>query len=434
MNESSLEAEGGSVRWTCPFCLLLCDNLRVRASASGAILELADGECTSARIGLARFSGKPSGATALVDGQAVDLDDAVDAAVRMLAASSQPLFGGLGTEVAGARALYRLACATGAICDPAGGDALMQGVRSQQDRGGFTTTLAEVRTRADLIVCIGELPGDDAAEFFERCGVGERGLVPLRHVVLLGEGASDMARLAALGARPGVTTESIAPHGDLFSTVALLSTLLADRAVREVPPGLAALAARLRAARYAVTVGQTGRLPAHGALIVERIHQIVATLNATTRAAAMWLGGGNGAGTVNQVFTWLSGLPLRSRAGPSGLEHEPLCFDAKRLLADAAVDCLLWVSTFDAASAPPATALPLIVLGHPGLAASAARAGSVYIPVSTPGIGSSGHLFRTDGGAVLPLVPVYRDNLPALPDVLGRITQGLRPLRAETVP
>jgi formylmethanofuran dehydrogenase subunit B len=433
MTESLLATEGGPVRWTCPFCLLLCDNLSVRASAS-ATLELADGECVSARIGLARFSSTPSAATPLVDGQAVDLADAVAAAVRLLAASRQPLFGGLGTDVAGARAVYRLACETGAICDPAGGDALMQAVRSLQDRGGFTTTLAEVRTRADLIVCLGELPGGEAAEFLARCGLGEEGLVPQRHVVLLGDGSTAPAALAALGSHRGVTTESIALHGDLFSTVALLSALLARRAVREVPSPLAALAERLRAARYAVIVGQTDRLPAQGALIIEGVHRIVATLNATTRAGAMWLGGGNGAGTVNQAFTWLSGLPLRSRAGPAGLEHEPLCFGAARLLADAAVDCLLWISSFDAACAPPATSAPLIVLGHPDLASSAGRVGSVFIPVSTPGIGSAGHLFRADGGTVLPLVPVYRDTLPMLADVLGSVTRGVSALRAEASP
>jgi formylmethanofuran dehydrogenase subunit B len=433
MTESLLATEGGAVRWTCPFCLLLCDNLSVRASAT-TTLELADGECASARIGLAQFSGTPSAATSVVDGQAVDLADAVAAASHILAASRQPLFGGLGTDVAGARAVYRLACETGAICDPAGGEALMHTVRSLQDRGAFTTTLAEVRTRADLIVCLGELPGGEAAEFFARCGLGEEGLVPQRHVVLLGDGASDPAALAALASHGGVTTESVPLHGDLFSTVALLSALLARRAVRDVPSLLAALAERLLAARYAVIVGQTGRLPAQGALIIEGVHRIVGTLNTTTRAAAMWLGGGNGAGTVNQVFTWLSGLPLRSRAGPAGLEHEPLCFDAVRLLADAAVDSLLWISSFDGTCAPPAAQAPLVVLGHPALAPSAARVGSVFIPVSTPGIGSAGHLFRADGGAVLPLVPVYRDTLPTVADVVGSIAQGVSALRVKASP
>ncbi len=430
MTETPLPPSARSTRWTCPFCVLLCDDLSVRENPVGNGFELAAGTCAPAEAGLAQFGTAPSAATPRVDGRPCPLDDAVAAAARALVASRQPLFGGLGTDVAGARALYRLACDTGAICDPADGDALMHGVRALQDRGGFTTTLAEVRNRADLIVCVGGLPFGPRADFFRRCGLGEA-TVAQRHVVVLGGSANDEAALAALTGR-GVTTESVSMQGgDLFSTVALLAAVLADRQVGAVPPQLATLAERLRAARYSVIVAETPRLPEHGALLIETIDRIVATLNLATRSGALWLGGGDGAGTVNQVFTWLSGLPLRSRAGPAGLEHEPLCFDAQRLIDDAAVDSLLWVSCFDAGCVPPPTDLPLIVLGHPGLAAPAGRTGTVFVPVSTPGVGSAGHLFRGDGGAVLPLVPLYRDTLPELADVLVRLTQAVKSLRTE---
>ena len=425
----SLPTTQAGPRWTCPFCVLLCDDLVVQASAPGGPLELAEGDCASARIGLARFSAQPSAARPLRDGHPVTLPDAIAAAARMLAASRQPLIGGLGTDVAGARAVYRLACATGAICDPADGPALMQSLRALQDRGGFTTTLAEVRCRADLIVCLGRLTLAGTGEFFTRCGLGDTALVPQRHVVLLGGAATDQGGLAALAERDGVTTEAIPLQGDLFSTVALLSALLARQSLPAEPTPLVALAQRLHAARYAVIVAETGGLPEHGALLIEGVHRIVDRLNATTRAAAMWLGGGNGAATVNEVFTWLSGLPLRSRAGPAGLEHDPLCFDAARLLADGAVDCLVWVSSFDPGLAPPAHDTPLVVLGHPGLASSADRAGTVFIPVSTPGIGSPGHLLRFDGGAMLPLLPVYRDTLPVLAEVVAGITLGVAAMR-----
>lgn len=428
-----LATEGGAARWTSPFCLLLCDTLDVRPDAAGTALELAGGECAGARRALAHFTPGPSPATPLVDGRSAEPGEARAAAARMLAASRQPLFGGLGTDVAGARALYRLACATGAICDAAEGAALMQTVRPLQDRGGYGTTLAEVRNRADLIVCLGGLPAGGAAELLARCGLGETGL-PQRHLVLLGGSPGEQAALASMGGGAGLTVEAVGLQGDLFDTVALLAALVAGRAVQDAAPGLAALAERLRAARYGVIVGQASLLPAHGSLVVEGVARIVATLNAGTRAAAMWLGGGQGAGTVNEVFTWLSGLPLRSRAGPAGAVHDPLCFDAARLLADRAVDCLLWVASFDPDCAPPPTQAPLVVLGHPALSASAQHAGSVFIPVSTPGIGSPGHLFRADGGAVLPLVPLYRDTLPTLAEVLDDLVQRVRALRPGALP
>lgn len=414
--------------WTCPFCPLLCDDLTVRAHQPDGSFDLAGGDCALAQAAIRRFATTPSTATPTVNGQACELDVAISAAARVLAGSRQPLFTGLGTDVAGARALYRLACDTGAICDAAQGAALMHGQRTLQDHGGFVTTLAEVRTRADLIVFIGGLQTQTAPRLWQRCGIGED-TVSERHIVILGGSTADVAPLGGLSR---VSVESVPLHDDLFETVAALGALVAGRELRQAPPALAALAARLHAARYAVFVGAVADLPAQGALIMEGLFRAVGELNRRSRAAVLWVGGGDGAGTVNQVFTWSSGLPLRSRAGPGGLEHEPLLFDASRLLADGAVDAMLWVSSFDPTAGPPATALPQIVLGHPATAQAPQGAGAdlVFIPVSTPGIGSSGHLFRTDGGVVLPLFPVFRDGLPSVAKVLGRLSVALASLRA----
>jgi formylmethanofuran dehydrogenase subunit B len=311
------------------------------------------------------------------------------------------------------------------VCD--GGEALMQGLRALQDRGQFTTTLAEVRTRADVIVFIGGLPTDVAPLIGARCGIGDR-QVARRHIVVVGPGAADAATLASWAEQGGVTVESLPLQGDLFDTMSLLAATVNERLPDSASPALAALARRLRQARYAVLVGAPPRLPAQGGLIVEAVHNIVGALNKRTRAAALWLGGGNGLATANQVFTWLSGLPLRSRVGPRGLEHEPLCFDGARLLADGAVDALLWIASFDAASLPPPNALPMIVLGHPAMAGACRRPGlpTLFIPVATPGIGTPGHIFRTDGTVLMPLHAVVDQGLPTAAEVLLRITRALQ--------
>jgi formylmethanofuran dehydrogenase subunit B len=203
----------------------------------------------------------------------------------------------------------------------------------------------------------------------------------------------------------------------------MLAVVVAGRAIGDT--SLAPLAARLHAARYAVLAYESAALPAHGSLIVEAIQRTVATLNLRTRAAALPLGGGDGASTVNAVFGWLSGLPLRTRAAPTGLEHEPLRFDAQRLLADRAVDALLWIASFGTEPAPPTTDLPRIVLGHPVFAAASQGRGAVFIPVSTPGIGSAGHVFRTDGSVLMPLRALRDDPLPTVAQVLKRLSQAL---------
>ncbi len=417
--------------WTCPFCPLACDHAAVRVGAGVQPLELQGADCARARQALATFTSAPAAALAEIDGQAASLDAAIDAAVQRIAASRQPLFAGLGTDVAGMRALYPLACATGAICDAAPGEALMHGLRALQDRGQFTATLAEVRTRADVIVFVGGLPLAVAPLIRERLGIGDP-QVAQRHVVVLGPREGDAAALAAW-AGAGVTVETIALQGDLFDTVSLLDALIAKRpamANAPAPAPLRALADRLHAAHYGVLVGAPPLLPAQGALVVEAVHRSVNELNRKTRAAALWIGGGNGVATANQVFAWLSGVPMRSRAGPRGLEHEPLRYGSLRLIAQGAVDALLWVASFDADSAPPDNKLPMVVLGHPALAARVRRAGVVFIAVSTPGIGSAGHVFRTDGTVLMPLHAARPDALPSVAAVAQHLLAGLPARRA----
>jgi formylmethanofuran dehydrogenase subunit B len=346
------------------------------------------------------------------------MDEAVAEAARRLATWRQPLFGGLGTDIAGARALYRLAARTGAICDHADGRAMMHGLRAQQDRGQFTATLAEVRARADLVVCIDTDAIARFPEFFNRCEFdGPDG--PRTALVFLGTPVPD-------GLPPALEAHAVHATGDTFDDLQQLAALVALQQVRAPHAELAALAARLRAARYAVFVWEPGVLPAHGALWAEALHRLVATLNRHTRAATFALGGGDGAASVNQVFTWLSGLPLRTRAGPDGLEHEPVRFDAQRLVADRAVDGLLWISSFEPARVPPVPdelALSRIVLGPPAMAQRLVAHDSVFIPVATPGLNGAGHLFRTDGLVVVPLVAARDDGLPGVADVLARIAQ-----------
>ncbi|MDO9599108.1 MAG: formylmethanofuran dehydrogenase [Azoarcus sp.] len=418
--------------WTCPFCPLLCDGYTLDASRPA----LVDSACPTAAAALAHFGAAPLAATALVGGrvggQVVDAEQALAAAADILAASRQPLFAGLATDVAGMRALYRLANDCGAILDHVRGDALMHSTRALQDRGVFYTTLAEIRNRADLVLCLGTNPAAHYPEFFRRCAPAADA-VQGREIVFLGARAA-----AGVAGLEGCSTEEIPLAGDLFDTVALLGARLAGRRVGEVPPVLEALVTRMQAARYTVIVWESASLPAHGALIAEGIQRLVNTLNRSTRAAAFCCGGGDGGYTANQVLTWLSGLPLRSGVHARGLVHEPLRYATDRLLADGAVDALLWVSSFGPELVPPATALPRVVLGHPGLGARLApregqdggQGATVFIPVSTPGIGAAGHLFRADGGVVVPLAPIHDDPLPTVAEVAAALCARLARRRA----
>ncbi|WP_416048552.1 formylmethanofuran dehydrogenase [Cupriavidus basilensis] len=428
----------GRATWTCPFCALLCDGLDVAQDAAGGWTPaLAGSTCPRMASALAWFDARAVATTPSADGRPVALPQALDAAALLLRESRLPLFGGLATDVAGARALYALANHSGAVLDHAHGDAMTASLRALQDRGAFTTTLAEVRNHADLILCIGTQPSHKHPEFFRRCGLADREQPCTRELVFLGTPVDPAAALLA-NAR---CSEVALPEGeDLYQTLASLNALCRPRALADgniAPASLRDLSARLLAARYAVIVWTPSTLCAqaggkHAALLIEGIHHLVKTLNRTTRAGGLSLGGDDGGNTVNQAITWLSGVPLRTHVHPGGLDHDPHRHGTERLLRGGDVDALLWVASFTPDLPPPASPVPTVVLGHPALAASMAGRPGVFIPVSTPGIGSAGHLFRTDGGIVLPLTPLRDDGLPTVAAVAAQLLARLRQAPAAT--
>ena len=367
------EALAPAAGWVCPFCALACDHLELQVGRDDEPLALRRGDCPRARVGLQGFASRSTPVPPTVDGHATTLDAALAAAAQRLAVSRQPLFAGLGTDVAGARALYPLASACGAICDGANGAALMHTLRALQDRGQFTTTLAEVRTRADVMVFVGSVPTDLAPLLGERCGLGGSE-VATRHIAALHPRTADAAVLAAWSGA-GTTVESIAPPGDLFNTLATLNAALARPGATAWPAALRALAERLRAARYAVLIGAPLHLPAHGRADRRGGEPVDRPAQSST-AAPRRCGSTAATAPPRPTRCWPGCRACRCVRAPVrvGWNTSRCSSTARRLLDGAAVDLLLWVSCFDAAARPPPCTLPLIVLGHPAQACSGSAA------------------------------------------------------------
>jgi len=154
----------------CPFCGLACDDLAVDAGANG-VRVVANGCARSARMfGETVVATSPG---AWIDGAPAAPGDAIARAASILVASTRPLFAGLGTDVAGARAVLALADRIGATVDHMGSAALMRNVLALQSNGWITTTFAEVRNRADLIIIAGTNVVGRFPRFFERVAFGE---------------------------------------------------------------------------------------------------------------------------------------------------------------------------------------------------------------------------------------------------------------------
>ena len=162
----SQQRSAAAIVCTCPFCGLLCDDVGVSASDGGTVSVSARG-CELSRAGFARQSATGQD-SARVGGSAATFEQAVEAAAKILREAVQPLIGGLATDVAGMRAAVELADRCGAVLDHAASTAKFRNLLAFQDRGAITTTLAEVRNRADLLVVVGTDVISRFPRFFER--------------------------------------------------------------------------------------------------------------------------------------------------------------------------------------------------------------------------------------------------------------------------
>ena len=384
----------------CPFCSMSCDDLVVAAGADR--LEVLEKGCAVATAAFAR----PIGATEpRVGDRAVKLEEACIEAASVLRQARLPLLAGLGTDTAGTRAAVALAERVGGVLDhmaaPFAGN-----LRAMQDHGWVTGTLAEVRTRARLVVLIGTGGSTLAPRLAERLlrGRGDR------RVVLLGDG---------LDAPEGAQTIACPPHR-LPEAVLALRALVAGHKLRQCPvDGLEALATALRDSPYSAVVWSAADLAdAHADLVVGTLAELLKTLNQTTRAVGLPLAGTDNPIGVNQVCSWQTGTALRTSLASGAPDHDLVRFAAPELLASGAVDTILWIASIHD-QPPPETTLPLIVLARAG--APAIPGATVTIPVGTPGLDHAGSVYRQDSVVAMPVRALRSKGLPTVAAVLDAI-------------
>jgi len=420
MSASSIPDEQHDV--ACPFCGLVCDDLVV-ATHDGRLSVRANG----CRISIPAFERETPVDVPRVGGRPVPLAEAVTEAARLLHEARQPLFAGLGTDLAGARAIARLAERLGGVVDHMNSAAGLRDTMVLQDSGWINTTLTEVRNRADLLVVAGTDVSGRFPRFFERCVANRETMFGDERrceVVFLGQGPPDDAL------PPGIATTVIPCEGPRLQEVfGVLRTLVTGRPPKlesggGIPmPVLESLAQRMRAARYGVLVWAAGDFAfPHAELTVQSLCELVRELGRTTRFCGLPLAGGDGDVTFDSVHLWQSGFGSRTSYGRGVPEYDPYHFSTERVLEHGA-DALLWVSSFNEARTPPASAVPTIVLGRAGMALPEPPA--VFVPVGTPGVDHAGHLFRTDRVVALPLARLRASDLPSVAEAVESIEEAL---------
>lgn len=401
----------------CGFCGLGCDDLQVEVE--GREVRPGSTVCPEAAKLIRRMDVADPDFTR--KGTACSAQEAFDEARAILHAARAPLFAGLGTDVAGGQALLDLAGRTGGVFDHAASAGLFRNFTATQRTGWLATTLAEVRNRCDVLLVAGPDPTPGFGRLFERLFpdtplfAGER-----RKVIFLG--GSPGTRAAAQLAKADVTS---LPASDPAEALAALTALVNGRALAGASFGgapaadLAAAAAALKAARYAVATWNAAELD-EGDLVAERATALIDALNLTTRAGVFPLGGRDNIIGLNQLMLWRLGYPLRTAIRGGASEHDPALYATEAALKDA--DLLVWVSAFRP-DPPPRFEGKTIVIGHAGMVFDTAP--DVYIPVGTPGIDHAGTVFRMDSIVSLPLGALRVATLPSVAEAVRRIAGGV---------
>lgn len=388
----------------CPACGLLCDDI------SGDAIARQQFSCGKAAKFYARVS---TGAQPQIAGRAASLTDAVAAAVAVLKQANTPLVAGSSTDVHGARALVSLAQHTGAAMTHINASSTLRNMKVLQHRGWQTTTLTEVRNRADVILMIGTDVVTHNTRFFDRVVWVDDAMFTdpaARKIIYLGGDK--------LSTKPGISPDGRAPEviacaaEHLPEVVATLRALVMDKPVTAASVAgiavstLKTLADTLKAAKYATLVWVSKDLHYdHAELTIENITETVVALNQKSRAMGLSMGGSDGDTSVNYAHTWLNGVIIDA---PEWESH----------------DAVVWVNSYSPDAMPPAGTGPVIVLGAPDSQFDGTPA--VFIPVATPGLDCNGQQFRVDGSVTLPLTAAKPSDLPTLSQVVALIEAQLQ--------
>lgn len=371
----------------CPFCALACDDVSLPANRHADTLA-----CPKARDGFA-LALDHSSATPTIGGVKADWQSALGEARRLLEGANLPVFHGLVGDLGDARAAWAMAARFGGVVDHRDGDTLARSLGVFQDSGWISTSLGELRNRADLVVWVGRPLYAAMPRLRERLLDWPDRL----HV----EGTPEVLEL---GEQP-------------LDTLDQARALLRGRPLAAPLAAARALCERLRGARYAVLV--IGELDGDLAEPTLRSASgLVRDLNERQRAALLLLGKGPGDITAQLCGAWHNGFGIRTSMARGYPQQDLERFAADRLLAEGQADLLVWISSL-AADPPAPSAQPQLVFGHPAM--QFAKPPAVYLPVAVPGVQRAGFLHRGDGLRLVPLRSIIDSALPATADLCQRL-------------
>ena len=408
-----------------PFCGTLPDDLKITVTNNQ--LKVMNTSCPITKAGFERKL--PTNLSPQIDGKDVSLEQAIAKATSIIKKSGNTLFAGLGTDVAGNRNILEVADKVGGTVDHMLGDGIMRNVLAMSDKGWIMSTLTEIKNRADLVIFV----GTDATEhsrFHERILWSDDALFvdpAERDLVYLGK---------KLDTKPGVSPKGKKPTSipcdipELPAVMNTLNALIDGKSLQARTVGgaktadLQKLADKIKAAEYAVFIWSPPKLGFDNAeLAVGAISDVVRKLTETQRVAGFSLGGGEGAATAIAVCTWQTGYPTRVSFAKGFPDYNPTRYSTSEMLSSGQAEAMFWVSTISSNKLPPATKIPMVVIGEAGMKLKSTP--DVFIPAGTPGIDHIGKMVRVDSVVSLPMKKLRDVGLPSVASIFEKIHQAL---------
>jgi formylmethanofuran dehydrogenase subunit B len=326
--------------------------------------------------------GKPDMGHAWIDGRPVVLQAAISEAAKLLAACRAPVLAGLGTDIAGARAVIALAQRLGGAVDHSHAGAVLRDLAVTREASMMVTTPNEARLRADVLLLIGAGGVEAWPRLADRrspvSAASPTDPDTARRIIWLCPGRAGAKDIGMK--RPQVIGRSPA---DLAVLLAALRARLAGHPVgktRIAAKLLDGLAADLRGARFGVAVWSAAELDE---LVIEMLCGLVVDLNTKTRFTGFSFAPADNALGVLQACGWMTGFPMRTAFGRGYPEHDPWRFDATRLVESGEADGALWISAYRATKPQWRRQVPMVALTAEGT--SFHYAPRVHIDVGRPG-------------------------------------------------
>lgn len=417
---------------TCLGCGCTCDDIDVVVSG-GRIVD-ARRACT---LGIAWFGDGTVPSRSRVGGQDASVDEALDAAARLLERAGHPLvYLAPDVTMEAQREAVAIADRLRATLDTVTSSTTLPMLLASQERGWATATLGEIRNRADVMVFWGVDPAVRYPRYTSRYAPDPPGL----HV---SDGRRSRTVVAVdVGERRGPgdadVRVAIAPEQEVATIVALRALVApagaggpCAEAAGDTWDRARDLAPILLGGRYVALVHDGEPVPGAGTdRFLECADALLAlgqALNVRTRCALSTLrAGGNRAG-ADAVLVAQTGFPVAidfARGAPSYRPHDAT---AQVRLADRVTDAALVIGSLGLVPDAVAAALEpgrCAVLG-PRASASSLGTAHVVIDTAVAGIHEAGTALRMDE-VPLPL----RAALPGPPgaaDLVRRLLSRIRP-------